>query len=516
MSTAGRETALLAVGSRRSPWFGPRIFDDAAKCPAKAAVDLSGYELPVGLRPEPLAKLTGGAWLGAARLLRELASRGPTSAYAAGKHSVSNLSHLAASLLAKEGRPVREFAVDAVEALLDAQAATAGGFDYYPDFIKMPFGSGEMHAGGAFPFSAPRGQWQIWRLRMSTAQAVGGISRGWAVTAAYCLAGYLDHEGEDPLRAVEAFETSAIGGAVERRIARWTRAELDDEFSALRNTTLQSMARDLQVRAGSHCASCRFVGNCAAAPRVEGLLRGVPRQRVVRKVTATDLRTHADCARRYQLLSLCGLPGEALSGEALMRGQSLDEWLNANHARGAACAEDDVFKFLTETADDLGAAMARRHLAICPLAGLHIKGAALTAQTDVAALDAASQVLLVARPDAIYWRDGAVVWRETKTRNTITPRAAQQLVETDVAAALYLVLLASGASGIPDALEWEELAADDHELTVLPVDDKDLVECARAHVSAAVADLFSATTFPPRIGAWCLDCAARRWCPDAP
>ena len=59
------------------------------------------------------------------------------------------------------------------------------------------------------------------------------------------------------------------------------------------------------------------------------------------------------------------------------------------------------------------------------------------------------------------------------------------------------VLLASGASGIPDALEWEELAADDHELTVLPVDDKDLVKCARAHVSAAVADLFSETTSRP-------------------
>ena len=513
MNTAGREPALLAVGSRRSPWFGPRVFDDAAKCPAKAAVDLSGYELPVGLKPEPLAKLTGGPWLGSARLLRELASRGPTSAYATDKHSVPNLSHLAASLLAKESRPVREFAIDAVEALLDAQAATAEGFDYYPDFIKMPFGSGEMHAGGAFPFSAPGGQWQIWRLRMSTVQAVSGISRGWAVTAAYCLASYLDHEGEDPLRAVEAFETSAIGGAVERRIARWTRAELDTEFSALRNTTLQSMARDLQVRAGSHCASCRFVGNCAAAPRVQGLLRHVPRQRVVRKVTATDLRTHADCARRYQLLSVCGLPAEALSGEAVMRGQSIDKWLNANHNRGTACAEDDVFRFLTETADELGAAVGTRHLAICPLAGLHIKGAALTAQTDVAALDAASQVLLVARPDAIYRRDGAVVWRETKTRNTITPRAAQQLVETDVAAALYLVLLASGASGIPDALEWEELSADDHELTVLPVDDKDLVECARAHVSAAVANLLSETEFPPRIGAWCLDCAARTLVP---
>jgi hypothetical protein len=515
MSTAGRETALLAVGSRGSLWFGPRVFDDAARCPARAAVALNSYKLPVGLRPEPLAKLTGGAWLAAARLLRELANRGPTSAYAAGRHSVTDLSSLATSLLAKEGRPVREFAVAAVEALLDAQVATAGGFDYYPAFIKMPFGSGEMHAGGAFAFSGPTGQWQIWRLRMTPPQAGSGISRGWATTAAYCLAGHLDHEGKAPLRAVEAFEAGAISGSVER-IARWTRAELDGRFATLRNTTLQSMARDLQAKAGSQCADCLFVGNCAVAPRVEGLLRDVPRQPVVRKVTATDLRTHADCARRYQLLSFHGLPGEALSGEALMRGQSLDTWLHANHTRGAACAEADVDQFLTETADDLGAAMARGHLEICPLADPDTNSGTLSTQTDVAALDAGSRVLLIARPDAIYWRDGVVVWRETKTRTAVAPRTAQRLIETEVAAALYLILLASGASGVPDALEWEELAADDHELTVLPADDKDLVESARARVSAAVADLLSETTFPPRIGAGCPTCAARHWCPEAP
>ena len=71
--------------------------------------------------------------------------------------------------------------------------------------------------------------------------------------------------------------------------------------------------------------------------------------------------------------------------------------------------------------------------------------------------------------------------------NRAHPRTAQQLVETEVAAALYLTLLASGASGPPDALEWEELTAGGQELTVLPADDKDLVKAARAHVSARPA-----------------------------
>jgi hypothetical protein len=515
MSTAGRETALLAVGSPSGPWFGPRVFDDAARCPAKAAAALRGYELPTGSRAEPLAKPTGGAWLAAAYLLRELASHGPTSAYPAGQHPVTDLDRLAASLLPQEGRPVREFGVAAAEALLEAQAVTAGIFDYYPEFIKMPFGSGEMHAGGAFAFRGSAGEWQLWRLRMTTAHPASDISRGWAITAAYCLAGHLEREGQDPLRAVQAFELGATSGSVEH-IGSWTRAELDAEFAALRTGTLRNMAMDLRVKAGSHCTGCTFVGNCPAAPRVQGLLQLVPRQPTVRKITATDLRTYADCARRYQLLSLQGLPGEALTGEALLRGQALDTWLRGNHMRGAACAEADVHRFLVETADELGAAMARRHLGICPLADPDTSSGTLVAQTDVVALDGGSRVLLVARPDAIYQRGGAMVWRETKTRTTLTPRTAQQLVETEVAAALYLTLLASGASGPPDALEWEELAAGGQELTVLRTDDKDLVEAARAHVSAAVADLLSDSTFPPRIGAGCAECAARPRCPDAP
>jgi hypothetical protein len=401
-----------------------------------------------------------------------------------------------------------------VENLLDAQVTTTPcAFDHDPVFIKTPFGSGEMHAGGAFAFKGTAGAWQLWRLRTSTPRPISDVSRRWALMAAYCLASYLDHEGQEPLRAVEVFEVGAGNGLFER-LGAWDRAALDTDFAVLRKGTLRDMAYDLQVRGGSHCSGCVFVGNCPAAPRIEGLLNFVPRQPTVLKVTPTDLRTYANCARRYQLLALQGLPGEQLAGEALHRGQNLDAWLNINHMRDIPCTEADVQRLLSETGDQAIAAMATHHLGICPKADPEVS--ALTTQTYVAALDATSRILLVGRPDAIYLRDSGVVWRETKTHATLAPRSVEQLVETDIAAALYLILLGSGASGTPDALEWEELSASGHELTTLLADDKDLVEAARAHVSAAVADLLADSTYVPRVGVGCIQCPVRGWCPDAP
>lgn len=461
-----------------------------------------------------MAKLSEGAWLAAATLVRELAKQMPTSAYASNKDPMLDLQRLAASVLRQESRPVREFAVEAAGSLLEAQAASASSpFDLYPEFIKMPFGSGEMHAGGAFAFSGPAGAWQLWRLRMTRARPASEATRGWALAAARSLAGHLETEGRAPLRVVDVFEAGAVGGPT-MLLGTWDRRALSTEFEALRVGKLWEMALDLRIRPGSHCATCKFVGACPAAARVDGLLRGVPCQPTVRKVTATDLRTHAVCARRYQLLTVEGLPGEPATGEALVRGQRLDAWLSRNHARGIPCSEADVERFRAEEGDGRGASMANHHLGVCPLADP--EGGGLTVQRDVVALDSSSRILLVGRPDAVYMRDAKAVWRETKTRTVLAAIDAQRLVETDVTAALYLVLLASGAAGTPDVLEWEELGVDRHEVAVLAADDKDLVEAARTTVSAAVADLLSDTVYPPRVGIGCAQCAVRSRCPDSP
>jgi hypothetical protein len=290
---------VLAVGNPDRLWFGPRVFDDAPLCPAKAAVALRNYEPPMGITPEPLAKFSGGTWLAAANLLREVVGRGPTSAYANAQHPVTDLYRFAASVLPHEAQPVREFAVMAVNSVLDAQASTVSdAFDFYPAFVKMPFWSGEMHAGGAFVFQGSAGAWQVWRLRITKARPASEATRNWAVTAAYCLSGHLDHEQLNSLQVVEAFEIGAISGPVER-LGTWMRKDLHAEFEALRRGALRNMASDLRVRPGSHCSDCRFAGICPAVPRTADLLQFVPKQPAIRKIAASDLRTHADCARRY-------------------------------------------------------------------------------------------------------------------------------------------------------------------------------------------------------------------------
>lgn len=502
----------LAVGPSADPWFGPRIFGDAANCPASAAVQLRAWALPNGVTAEPIPKISGG-WLATASLLRALGFRGPTSDFVAGTHPITDLARFASNTLSAS-RAVMDFAVAGVESLLDAQAATTEApFDYHNVFLKMPLGTGQIHGGGAFAFKGPDDAWQLWRMRTGAARAMEEQSYRWALLAARVLAGHLDLEEQPALRTVEVFECGAADGT-SVHIGGWDLRALHTEYDALFRGPMHTMAFDLQTRPGAHCASCRFVGACPSAPRIDGLLANVKTQPAVVKITASSLRTYAQCARRYQLLHIDGLPGQDLDGEALLRGRQVDEWLKDNHLRGVPCQDADVQRLRNATGDEVAAAMAGHHISVCPVAEPDVTN--LTVQVDVAALDTASRVLLVGRPDAAFVCDGAVVWRETKTHASVKALDAKELVETDITAALYLLLLASAATGVPGALEWEQLTRDGADLTVLLADDGELVDVARIAVSAAVADLLADEVFVPKVDVGCATCPARRWCPDAP
>ena len=505
--------APLDVGERSAPWFGPRVFDDAVACPAKASNAMAGWQLPPGVAAPPISK-TLGAWGAALDLLRALARCGPTSGWADGTHPVVDLPAFAAATISRHGPAVQQFAAIAVEALLDAQSAHGAGFNYDETFIKASFGSGSMHAGGAFLFAGPGDRIQLWRLRTGAARHVHEETTNWATLTAHALMEQRKETGAPRPALIEVFEVGAAGGGT-TILGAFDPTTVAVAYAALYQDRLLPMVRDRKTSPGPHCAGCTFVGHCPAAPTVTGLLCGVPRQPTLIKVTASDLRRHADCPHRYRLQNIDGLPQSDTAGsEAMQRGAIVDEWLTRNHRRGQQCTATSVQGLLVDVGDTEAAAMAANHLSLCPLADPDAHD--LLPQPYFAALDADSRVLLVARPDASYIRDGTVVWRETKTRSVSNVTDAATLVDTDLGAALYLTVLASGAAGTPDALEWEVLTAGGKEMTVVPCDDHSLLDIARNRVSAAVYDALTDPAYPPRAGARCAECPARQWCVHAP
>lgn len=502
--------AQLTVGQRIDPWFGPGVFDDAARCPAKASTSLRGWALPLGLRP-PLKKEFVGAWPATSKLLAALAGQGPTSHWTMGTHPGDDLAALAASALPGYPSSVQDFAVSTVGTFLEAQAATGIAFDYDPSFISRQFPPGKIHGGGVFAFQGPAGRWQAWRLRLGSTHVPDAASLGWALTAAYALAGYQQLQRNAIVGEVAVYEFSAADAQV-IALGAWASAEIDSEFDKLKSALLTPMAHDLTTTPGPHCIDCRFVGACPKAQVIDGLIQGVRPQRAPRKITASDLQMRLVCPHRYNLLGMHGLPGEP--GEvsvAMSRGRIVDEWLTSNHRRGdRACNESDLSTLRGACEDAVATAMAAQHLNVCPFEGPGIFKA--SCQADIVALDRETLVLLLARPDLTFERDGHVVWRETKTRSALTTQDAETLVSTNVTAALYLTVLASGAAGPAEALEWEELGADSHELTILPCDDEELVDAARRLVSSSVADLIGDDVGSARPGRSCESCRARRWC----
>lgn len=80
---------------------------------------------------------------------------------------------------------------------------------------------------------------------------------------------------------------------------------------------------------------------------------------------------------------------------------------------------------------------------------------------------------------------------------------------SDITAAIYLLLLADGADGPPDSLEWEVLTPAGAELAVPDPADIALTDAAQMTISSAVADILAEDTFPPRPGEICRNCPKR-------
>ena len=90
--------------------------------------------------------------------------------------------------------------------------------------------------------------------------------------------------------------------------------------------------------------------------------------------------------------------------------------------------------------------MMARHVAICPLKYAD-RDMPLSTEPVLAFDDPASDTVVIAEPDLLYWDGGGRVWRETKTTGYIADRSGKDSLEVYPQAALALVLLAEGALG---------------------------------------------------------------------
>jgi hypothetical protein len=455
-----------------------------------------------------------GPWLLVKQLLAAVAAApGNTSP----EHTSNARLRAAAARLpgfASAASPVRGYVLAAADGVLAAHDDHSGGSRavFVDAFHKIAHEPGTLHAGGALPFrgvgDADR-TWWLYRLRTGPARPPDASAQRWAVTAAHVYA------TEYPtLRTVHVAEVGGSDGSLQP-VGTWTRSQLATVFAGTCASAFPALSRDDELRAGAHCAGCAFVGLCPEAPRHQGLLRSVPRQRVITKLTAGDLDGHMTCPARYRLQRINGLPAQRTDSRPAHLGRLTGDCLSALHRDLIRCDDTASVAAVAGISDpaDKGAvlAMLDHHRDVCPIDD---SVTLALAEPSLVALDADSNVLLVGRPDLVVHAGGVTRWRETKTGATPPPDDPLLLLDTSVTAALYVLLIAARDSDA-DVLEWEHLGPDGALLVPLDVTDPDLVEVARRTVSAAVSDLLSDDVRTARPGRACEGCGVRQWCPDA-
>ena len=241
--------------------------------------------------------------------------------------------------------------------------------------------------------------------------------------------------------------------------------EYEEEARGRLRATVDATER----RPGRSCASCRLAPSCPELRKVPGLLGVEDVTRPRRTVSVTDLRRHDKCPAQEHLRRL-RLPRRLdieYGSRAVQRGKAVHKLLEQLHARTPhrPCTLADVPDprgwsagewHLTGREAELGAQMMARHVAVCPLKYADLS-MPLSTEPVLAFDDPASDTVVIAQPDLLYWDGGGRVWRETKTTGYIADRSGKDVLEVYPQAALALVLLAEGALGGDPARSRVEL-----------------------------------------------------------
>ncbi|WP_169775384.1 PD-(D/E)XK nuclease family protein [Streptomonospora alba] len=282
-------------------------------------------------------------------------------------------------------------------------------------------------------------------------------------------------------------------------------------------------------RPGTSCVDCKALMVCEERIWAPGLLGVRTRQAPLRTVSASDLRYHRQCPAQYHMRAL-KLPKADEYAAEHRRGKAVHAWLEDAHRRAAVhgqpCTPNSVPEApetwgetewaLPQEEIRLGIRMLTSHAGVCPFSSAISHS---DPEPDLAFFDAYANAVVLAKPDLLFYEDGAPVWRETKTRRS-GATSRRELFRRYPQLALGLLILHGGHLGEQTEgarVELEVLYPDRlPDLIFLHADDPIDVEAAKEVLYSLTRSWHGDTSYPahPHEDA-CRRCPVSHWCPDA-
>ncbi|MFD0397895.1 PD-(D/E)XK nuclease family protein [Kitasatospora sp. NPDC127121] len=280
-----------------------------------------------------------------------------------------------------------------------------------------------------------------------------------------------------------------------------------------------------EYRPGSACASCAVAPACPSLRRAGGLLGVSDRSRPRRTWSSTTGRAHRSCPARGYLRGLrLPVDGNRERGAAAERGRAIHAFLAERHGQRphAPCRTEIPDDWVPEgyrLPDEerrLGARLLRHHAEVCPL---RIAGpqSRVEVEPKLAFDDTAADLVVLTEPDLLYQeRNGAWVWRETKTSGS--DRTCRDPLASYPQLALALRIIGAGALADGQAgqaggrVELEVLQPGGVDLHTLDPFDPRTRAAAEAAVREQVAGWHSEDLFAAVPGPDCAGCEMARWC----
>jgi len=363
------------------------------------------------------------------------------------------------------------------------------------------------------------GDREIRRLRMSSVRTE---VTAWAYVAGHVAA---EHQGSYPTRRVWVTEISLRDGIEHHLLDGVTREAAEELYLAHGRPAAKNAARGEVAKPGRDCSSCKLTAACTERIPVPGFLQAEQPGPWTRSVSASDLEMYERCPSQWYMDREAHLPRDDEGNEALLRGRAVHRWIEAAHARGRACALDDlphqlddipvIGSEVLEPGDyQLADSYLRAHMTCCPLRDGPLQS--LAAERTLYAYDSVADVVIATKPDATWLRDDTLVLHEIKSTQELPDLTADEILTRFLAVSWDLVALESGLISHFGAscgeVQLEVLSPARARIFTYRTDDKLLMKMARGQVRRLATKWLTDETWTasPNIG--CGSCAVRRWC----